>query len=368
MKRKEFVKKSLIGGLGLATVAGACQRPDQEINAPNINFNKTRRWKMVTTWPPGFPVLGEAAEYFASWVEKMSAGRIKIKVFGGGELVPALEAFDTVTSGTVEMGCGASYYWAGKSPATQFFAAVPFGMNAQQMNAWLLGGGGYELWKEVYAKFNLIPLLGGNTGVQMGGWFNKEIESIDDLNGLKMRIPGLGGKVLEKAGGAEVLVAGGEIYTSLERGVIDAAEWIGPYHDYRMGFHKISKYYYYPGWHEPGAELEFFVNKVIYEDLPDDLQEIVMSASLRCQAWMLAEFDAQNAIHLDKLLNEEGVVLKRFPDEVLNTLRKYTAESIEEVVGGDDLSLRVYDSYRDYMKRSKAFLNLTEKEYYQRIL
>lgn len=368
MKRKDFLQKGILAGLGTALVAGSCQSTsDPEVNAPNINLNKTRRWKMVTTWPPGFPVLGEAAEYFADWVDKMSAGRLKIKVYGGGELVPALEAFDTVTSGTVEMGCGASYYWGGKSSATQFFAAVPFGMNAQQMSAWLISGGGYELWKEVYGKFNLHPLLGGNTGVQMGGWFNKEINTSEDLRGLKMRIPGIGGKVLEKAGGAAVLVAGSEVYTSLERGVIDAAEWIGPYHDYRMGFHKIANYYYYPGWHEPGSELEFFVNKYLFEELPEDLQEIIQTASMRVQAWVLSEFDVENAIHLDKLINDEGVILKQFPEEVLNTLRKYTAEALEEVVGSDPLSLKVYDSYRNHMASTRKILELTEKSYYNRL-
>lgn len=369
MKRKDFIKSGLFAGAGAALVAGSCTRQDsRESSTPNINLNKTHRWKMVTTWPPSFPVLGEAAEYFADWVKKMSAGRIVIKVYGGGELVPALEAFDTVSSATVEMGCGASYYWGGKSPATQFFAAVPFGMNAQQMNAWLVAGGGYELWKEVYAQFNLLPLVGGNTGVQMGGWFNKEIETPEDLSGLKMRIPGIGGKVLEKAGGAAVLVAGSEVYTSLERGVIDAAEWIGPYHDYRMGFHKIAQYYYYPGWHEPGAELEFFVNKYIYDDLPEDLQEIIQTAAMRVQSWVLAEFDVQNAIHLDKLINEENVTLKRFPDKVLDRLRQLTEEAIEEVVGDDTLSLKVYDSYRDHMSKSLKMMNLTEKAYYNRIL
>lgn len=355
-----------MGSVGLSALA-ACQS-EEKSSGPSINFDKTYRWKMVTTWPPGFPVLGEGAQYFSDTVEKMSGGRIKIRVFGGGELVPALEAFDTVTSGTVEMGCGASYYWSGKSPATQFFAAVPFGMNAQQLRGWMLGADGYDLWKEVYAKFNLIPLPGGNTGVQMGGWFNRQINNIDDLRGLKMRIPGIGGKVLEKAGGAAVLVAGSEIYTSLERGVIDAAEWIGPYHDYKMGFHKIAKYYYYPGWHEPGTELEFFVNKHIFEELPQDLQEILLSASLRCQAWMLAEFDAQNAIYLEKLMEEGDIELRRFPDEVLTTLKRYTEEALEEVVGSDPISLKVYDSYRKYRSRIKPFLELTEKEYYNRLM
>ena len=172
-------------------------------------------------------MLGEGADNFAKWVKEMSGGRLQITVYGGGELVPPLGVFDAVSQGTVEMGHGAAYYWAGKSPATQFFAAVPFGFNAQALNAWLYSGGGMALWDEVYAKFNLKPFIAGNTGVQMGGWFNKEITSMDDLKGLKMRIPGLGGKVIAKAGGNAVLVAGGEIYTNLDRGVIDATEWVG---------------------------------------------------------------------------------------------------------------------------------------------
>ena len=202
----------------------------------------------------------------------------------------------------------------------------------------------------------------------MGGWFNKEINGPDDLRGLKMRIPGLGGKVLEKAGGAAVLVAGSEVYTSLERGVIDAAEWIGPYHDYRMGFHKIAKYYYYPGWHEPSTEMEFFVNRVLFEELPQDLQTIVQSAALRVQSWVIAEFDHQNAIHLKKLIEEEGVQLKAFPKEVLEVLREHTNDAIEETIGSDPLSLKVVDSYRKYMAASAPFLKITEAEFYNNML
>ena len=183
-----------------------------------------------------------------------------------------------------------------------------------------------------------------------------------------MRMPGLGGKVLEKAGGAAVLVAGGEIYTSLERGVIDAAEWIGPYHDYRMGFHKIARYYYYPGWHETGTELEFFINRYVYDELSDDLKEIIDAASARVQAWVLAEFDVQNAIYLQKLTEEEGVQLKQYPQDVLDRLREYTKEAIDEVIGDDPLSREVYDSYRNHMKRSEKMMNITEKAYYNRLL
>ncbi|NPA24306.1 MAG: ABC transporter substrate-binding protein, partial [Deltaproteobacteria bacterium] len=231
MKRREVLKKAGVGAVGLGA-AGLALKPRK------ASAKKVYHWKMVTTWPPHFPVLGESADMIAKWVEEMSEGRLKITVYGGGELVPPLGVFDAVSSGTVEMGHGAAYYWAGKHPATQFFAAVPFGLNAQGMNAWIVSGGGQQLWDELYAKFNLKAWPAGNTGVQMGGWFNKEINSINDLKGLKMRIPGLGGKVLAKAGGNAVLVAGGEIYTNLDRGVIDATEWVGPYHDYKMGFYK----------------------------------------------------------------------------------------------------------------------------------
>ncbi|HAU01734.1 MAG TPA: ABC transporter substrate-binding protein, partial [Porticoccaceae bacterium] len=233
------------------------------------------QWKLVTTWPKNFPGLGTAPENFAKNVERMSNGRLKIKVFGAGQLVPAFEVFDAVSQGTAQIGHGASYYWKGKVPASVFYTAVPFGLNAQEMNAWLQYGGGLELWRELYAPFNLIPFAGGNTGVQMAGWFNREINSIADLKGLKMRIPGLGGEVFTRAGGTSINLPGGELYTSMQTGVIDATEWVGPYNDLAFGFHQVAKYYYYPGWQEPGPTLELIINKAAYESLPADLQAIV---------------------------------------------------------------------------------------------
>jgi len=280
--------------------------------------------------------------------------------------VPALETFDAVSSGTADMGSGASYYWAGKSPAAQFFAAVPFGMNAQQVNSWMLAGEGYDLWREVYSKFNLVPFLGGNTGVQMGGWFNKEINTVNDLKGLKMRIPGLAGKVLERAGGAAVLVAGGEIYTSLERGVIDATEWIGPYHDQKMGFSKIAKYYYAPGWHEPGTQLEMFINKETYDGLPADLKAIMNAVSMRVHAWVLAEFDAQNGTYLEKLM-DDGVQLRSFPKPVLEELRAQTNVALQEIADADPVSKKVYTSYKKFQNKIAKWSQLTEQAYYNDI-
>ena len=214
---------------------------------------KNFSWKLVTTWPKNYPGVGLGPENFAQLVDEMSDGRLKIKVYGNGELIPALEVFDTVSRGTVEMGHGASYYWIGKLPAAQFFTTLPFGLNAQERNAWLHFGGGLELWEKAYEPFNLIPMAGGNTGVQMGGWFNKEINTTEDLKGIRIRMPGLAGEVFTRAGGEAVLMPGSEIFTNLQTGVIDAAEWIGPYNDLTFGFHQVAKYYYYPGWQEPGA-------------------------------------------------------------------------------------------------------------------
>jgi TRAP-type mannitol/chloroaromatic compound transport system substrate-binding protein len=363
LKRRDFIKKvPLAGGAFLA----GCASPQQN-NAPAVHTGKTYEWKMVTTWPPHFPILGETADHLAQWINTMSQGRLKIQVYGGGELIPPLEGFDAVSQGVAEMCHGASYYWAGKSPATQFFSAVPFGMNAQQMNAWITSGGGQALWDELYAPFNLTPMPAGNTGFQMGGWFNREINTIDDFQGLKMRMPGLGGKVISKAGGSAVLSAGGEIYTNLERGVIDATEWIGPYHDYLMGFYKAAKYYYYPGWHEPGTLIELIVNKQAFESLPADLQAIVRTAAARATVWALAEFESKNNAYLQKMITEHGVELKQFSDPILKTLRQYSQEVVEEVIASDTMSKKIYTSFDTFRKNVSGWANVSEKIYYTNI-
>ena len=227
---------------------------------PAKPVQKTFEWKLITTWPKNFPVLGTAPERLATMVDEMSNGRLKLKVYGAGELVPAFEVFDAVESGTAEIGNGAAYYWRGKLPVAAVFSSVPFGMNAQETNSWLRYGGGMALWHKLYEPFGMIPMASGNTGVQMAGWFNKELSSLDDLNGMKMRIHGFGGAVLQRAGGVPVVLPGGEIYTVLQTGVVDAIEWVGPYNDLAFGFHEIAEYYYYPGWHEPGTTLETIIN------------------------------------------------------------------------------------------------------------
>ena len=319
---------------------------------------------MITTWPPNFPILGEGCNKFAQWVNEMSGGRLEITVYGGGELVPSLEVFDAVSNGAVELGHGAAYYWSGKIPAAQFFATVPFGMNAQQMNAWLVSGDGGRLWQDTYADFDLLPFPGGNTGMQMGGWFNQEINSADDIRGLKMRIPGIGGKVFTQAGGTAVLSAGGEIYTNLERGVIDATEWIGPYHDYQMGFYQVAKYYYYPGWHEPGTALELFANRSKFEALPTDLQAIVRTATDRLNSWMFAESEKMNSRFAQKLADEEGVQYRRFPEEVLARFKTHTEEILDGMVSGDVLGKSIYDNYRAFQTSVGSYSKYNERIYY----
>ncbi len=348
----------------LALLLTACGPEDSaNTNATTIDNNKTYNWKMVTTWPPGFPVLQEGAERFAKNIQAMSNGRLNIKVYAGGELIPALQTFDAVSQGTVEMGHGSAYYWAGKVPEAQFFSTVPFGMTARGMNAWLYSGGGLDLWREVYKPFHVIPFPLGNTGVQMGGWFNKEINSLADIKGLKMRIPGLGGKVFAKAGGNPVLLAGSEVYTALERNTIDATEWIGPFHDQRLGLYRAAQHYYYPGWHEPGSVLELTINERAWDSLPADLQAIISNAAMAENLRLFSEMEEKNLSALQELKDRPGVQLHRFPDDVLAKLKTLTDETLAEEAANDPKFKRVYDAYQAFRKKDDAWTDISEKAY-----
>lgn len=354
---------SEIAGQKNADKSGA-QAVENGDSGQNQNQTQTRyEWKMVTSWPKNFPGLGTAPERFAKSVTEMSQGRLTVKVFGAKELVPPLGVFDAVSNGSAEMGHTAAYYWKGKSPAAPFFTAIPFGMTAQEMNAWLYYGGGMELWRKLYAKFNLVPLAGGNTGVQMAGWFNREINSLADIKGLKMRIPGIGGEVFTRAGGTAVNIAGGDLYTSLKTGVIDATEWVGPYNDLALGFYEVAKYYYYPGWHEPGPTLELTVNKQAFESLPKDLQTIVEVAARAANQDMLDEYTARNNAALQKLVNEHKVQLKRLPDDVMAKLKALSKEVMAELVAEDADAKEVYDSYYQFAEGVKQYHRISEKAY-----
>ncbi len=361
MKRRDFVT-----GLGAGAVAAglsACGRETATAEGA-AQPDEVRNWKMVTTWPPAFPGLGTGAERLAEMIQRASGGRIRVRVYAAGELVPAFEIFDAVASGTAEIGHGAAYYWKGKSEAAQFFAATPFGMNAQERNAWVYHGGGWEMWKELYAPFGLVPAPGGNSGVQMGGWFNREITSLEDLSGLKMRIPGLGGEVLRRAGGVPVNLPGAEVFTALQTGTIDATEWVGPYNDLAMGLHQVAQYYYYPGWHEPGTALETIINKETFDGLPADLQEVVMVCCRAINEDMLADFTANNNQQLQTLINEHGVQLRRFPDEVIARLKALSDELLEEIAASDPDSRRVHESQKAFLASVRAWHDVSERAYF----
>jgi len=304
-----------------------------------------------------------AVENLAERLDRASGGRLKVKVYGGGELVPPFEVFDAVSRGTVEMGHDASYYHKGKVDAAQFFTAIPFGLTCLELNAWIHYGGGLELWRELYEPFNLVPFLCGNTGVQMGGWFNREINGIEDLNGLKMRIPGLGGEVLRRAGGTPVTLPGAEIFTSLQAGAIDATEWVGPYNDVSFGLHKAAKYYYYPGWQEPGPGLECIINKEAWDSLPPDLKALVEVTCQSITTDMAAEYTHGNSNSLQQLLANPDIEVRPFPDDVLQHLKTITADVVADLMAKDPASNKIGKAFYEYLEMVEANSNISERAY-----
>ncbi len=356
MQRRDFIKQA--GGASLAVGAGL-------LGAGSAQAKTRYRWKMVTTWPKNFPGLGTAANRLAALIGEMSGGRIRVKVYGAKELVPAFETFDAVSRGTVEMGHGSAYYWKGKSEAAQFFSTVPFGLTAQEMNAWMYYGDGLKLWRELYDAFGLVPAPAGNTGVQMGGWFNKEINSLADMKGLKMRIPGLGGEVLKRLGGTPVNLPGGELFTSLQSGAIDATEWVGPYNDLAFGLYKAARYYYYPGFHEPGTTLEAIINKKALQALPKDLQSIVLNACRVVNQDLLSEYTARNPAALDTLLNRHKVDMRIYPQDVLLQLRRLSEEVVADLAGKDAFSRKVYASYSEFYRQARRWSDISQLAFLQ---
>jgi TRAP-type mannitol/chloroaromatic compound transport system substrate-binding protein len=352
---------ALVLVVGLWASGRGAQR-DAVVVGPEMQAGQYQ-WKLVTTWPKNFPGLGSGPENFARYVDEMSAGRLKVHVYGAGEIVPAFEIFDAVSQGVAQAGHGASYYWKGKIPASVFFTTIPFGMNAQETNGWLHYGGGLELWRELYAPFNIIPFAGGSSGVQMAGWFNREINSVADLQGLKMRIPGLAGDVFSQAGGTAVRISGGELYTSLQTGVIDATEWVGPYNDLALGLYQVAKYYYYPGWHEPGSMLEFIINRDAFEELPPDLQAIVTYAARAANQDMLDEFTARNNAALQDLVNNHGVQLRRLPDDVMLALYRGSEKALQQLIAEDPMAAKVYASYRKFYDGVRDYHHISEQAY-----
>jgi TRAP-type mannitol/chloroaromatic compound transport system substrate-binding protein len=358
MKRRQFV-----GGLAMSAGVAACGSKQAECVATAGGGTETFDWNLVTSWPPGLPGVGTGVERLAERINLASAGRLSIKVFAGGELVPALEVLDAVSRGVAQMGHDSAYYHRGRVPAAQYFTTVPFGQNASEVNAWMYFGGGLELWQELYDGLNLMVFPAGNTGVQMAGWFNKEINSVADLAGLKMRIPGMGGEVMQRAGVTQVTVPGSEIFTSLQSGAIDAAEWIGPYNDVSLGLHKAARYYYYPGWHEPGPMLQCTINKDAWQSLPEDLQHIVRTCCQSINDDVRAEYDYGNAIALEQLMQDPNVELRRLPDDVLTLLHELSLQAMDELSARDEWAARIQASFSGFQKISEANQLIGEKAY-----
>jgi len=319
----------------------------------NVNRGKKTELKIATSWPAHFPIMGTGVDRFAERVAQISGGTLTIKLFPKNTLVPALAVFDATSSGQIDGFHSGPYYWKGKNSAFSLFSGFPFGMTAEELNGWISYGGGYELWRELYGRYNLHPFAGGNTNIQMGGWFRKPIESLEDMVGLKMRIPGLGGEVMSKLGVNPVLLPAGEIYTSLERGVIDATEWVGPYLDMKMGFYKVAPYYY-SGWHEPGSILEMTFNKHTWDRLSSEQQAIIECAVNELNSTMAIEFQAKNAEAMQDL-EANGVKLLQFPADVTEAAKKALAEVVGEQSAQNSAFKRVFESASAYLDKSKKF-------------
>ena len=359
-KRRKFMSTGAAAG-----VAGA------SLGFPMIaKAQQTFNWKMTSAYPKGSPFYFEgpgSATDLAKRISDMSNGRLRIQVFGAGELVPAFEGFDAVRAGTVEMNHANSYFWTGKTFAAQYFTAVPFGLNFQGMNGWLYDGGGMQLWQEVYDPFGMVAFPCGNTGVQMTGWFKKEIKTVADLKGLKMRIPGLAGKVYANLGVDVKVLPGGEIFPALERGVIDAAEFVGPFQDRRLGLQKAAKFYYTTGWHETATVSELLINKAAWQKLPKDLQAIVENASAACNVISEAWCQRTNAEAMEDLIKNQGVIARPLPDPVIKALRDETNKVLAENIAKDPLTKKVHDSYMAFKSKFDSWSGYSEVPYHTKV-
>jgi TRAP-type mannitol/chloroaromatic compound transport system substrate-binding protein len=347
MNRRKFLTN-----LGIGSLAVASQTPYAW--AGRCRYN----WRMVTAWPQSMPILQTGAQRYAELVHSLSGGQLKITVYAADELVGALEVFDTVSTGTVECGHSAAYYWEDKVPAAQWFTTVPFGLQAQDMNTWYYSGGGRELWQQAYADFNVLPVLAGNSGAQMGGWFNRPIRTEMDFSGLRMRMPGLGGKVVARLDAKVVLLPAGEIVPALMDGKINAAEWIGPYHDTLMGFQHTARYYYAPGWHEPGTAFEMIFNRTAFEKLPVELRSALISAAAVLNDDILSEFEYQNSRVLLQLAEERKVQLRLFPQRVLRVLARLSQEVLEEEAHKNAMAKEVHRAYKRFKHDMRRFMLL----------
>ena len=362
INRRKLLGAATLGAAGLATTA-CSQSASDGASGPAVQTRRKRKLNMTTTWPKDLPGLGTAAQRVADRIGQLSEGQMEVQVYAAGELVPAFEAFDAVASGNIDMYHGADYYWQSKSKAFNFFTAVPMGMTAPEIMGWIEFGGGQALWEELSGAHGVIAFQAANTGHQMGGWFKQEVNSLDDFRGLKMRIPGMGGDVVRALGGAAEALAGNEIYQALQTGRIDATEWVGPWNDYFLGFHREAKFHYGPGFHEPGSALALGINRSKWDSLTTTEQTIIRTAASEVNNLSVGEFTYQNGVYLEKLVNEEGVQLRQFPEDVMTRVQEISSDIRSDAGNQGDLERRIYESFEDALKKMRGWASISDSPY-----
>jgi TRAP-type mannitol/chloroaromatic compound transport system substrate-binding protein len=361
--RRHFLEKAA-SAVGLGVFAGcegsageAAAGAGTPLQGPEVT------WTLATSFPPSLDLLHGTAERMAERVSTLTGGRFQIRVYAANEVVPALQVMDAVEQGSVQAGYTPGYFYSGKSAALAFDTAVPFGLTASQQSAWLYQGGGLELMRGVYADFGIVNFPAGNTGAQFGGWFRRPVESLSDLGGLRMRIPGMGGEVMSRLGVSVQVLGGADIYPALERGAIDATEWVGPYDDEKLGFHEIAPYYYYPGWWEPGPNVSLLVSRGAYDQLPEGYRQVLETVSREATLDELARYDAANPAALDRLVREHGVTLRPFSQEILEASWRASAEHLEEQAARDATFRRVHDAWKTFRDHAFPFAAGNEQAY-----
>jgi TRAP-type mannitol/chloroaromatic compound transport system substrate-binding protein len=360
MKRRKFIATAGAGIAG-ASIVG-CGNAAEPGSAPSIQTSPRVTWRLASSFSRSLDTIYGAADILAERLSALTDGKFTIRNYPGGELVPALEVLGSVQNGTVQMGHSASYYYTGKNPALAFDTCVPFGMNVRQYNAWVHHGGGMDILRSIFSDFNIINLPGGNTGVQMGGWFRREVASLSDLRGIKMRIPGLGGNVMDRLGVSVQVIASGDIYPALERGVIDATEWVGPYDDEKLGLNKVARFYYYPGWWEPGPGLTFYINRDEWEKLPSTYQEALTTAAGYASADMQSKYDAKNPPAFKRLI-ESGTQVRKFSTDLMEAASGHSMDIMQEYAANDAQYREVFDAHRQFQIDSNAWFGTAEKAY-----
>lgn len=364
--RREFLRKATVGAAGAGLLAGCgdggspgvvSTAEGAAVQGPEI------QWRVATSFPPSLDILHGSAERMAARVEELTGGRFRMRVYAANEIVPALQVMDAVQQGTVQAGLTGGYYYIGKSPALAFDSTVPFGLTARQQVAWLMHGGGLELLEGVYADFGILPLPCGNTGAQMGGWFREPVGSLSDLSGLRMRIPGIGGEIMTRLGASVQVLGGPEIYPALERGAIDATEWVGPYDDEKLGFHEIAPNYYLPGWWEPGLSATLQVSQAAFDELPASYQALLRTVCAESYGDMLARYDAENPKALARLVNDHGVQLRAFSEDILQAAWRESNAYLEEIAAGDETFRTVYDSWKAFRETAFPYFAGNEQHY-----